>query len=119
MSARILLLDDDEGFLYFATKALARAHFDVVESSGYLHALQALESPQGIDLLVTDLFMPKGVNGFALARMAKLRRPHIKLLYVTAFDVSEDEADGKILRKPLSEEELVREVKLALGEGSI
>lgn len=119
MSARILLIDDDEGFLYFAKKALARANLDVIESSGYLHALQTLESLQSIDLLVTDLFMPKGVNGFALARMAKLRRPHIKLLYVTAFDVSEDEADGQILRKPLSEEDLVREVRIALGESSI
>jgi len=118
MPARILLVDDDESFLYFATRALERANFQVLEATGYLRALEVLESPDGVDLLLTDLFMPKGVNGFALGRMAKLRRPRISLLYVTAFDAPAGEADGKILRKPLTEEDLVQEVQIALGEAS-
>lgn len=118
MPARILLVDDDDGFLYFATRALERANYTVLEATGYLRALEVLESPDSVDLLVTDLFMPKGVNGFALGRMAKLRRPQISLLYVTAYDAPSAEADGKILRKPLTEDDLVREVQIALGEAS-
>ena len=78
-------------------------------------ALQVLESPQPLDLLITDTVMPNSVNGFALARMALLRRLELKILYLTAFDLATEEAAGKILRKPVPLEVLALETRLALA----
>ena len=113
--SHILLVDDEEGFRYAATKALRSAGFDVVSVPDYRGALQTLEGKEPLDLLVTDIVMPDRVNGFALARMARMRRLDLKVLYLTAYDVPSHEAIGKILRKPITPDELTAEVRLALA----
>lgn len=111
----ILLVDDEEGFLYSATRALEHAGFKVSPVGGYQRALEMLQSDKPIDLMITDIVMPEGVHGFALARMARMRRLGMKVLYLTAFDVPTVEAVGKVLRKPISDEQLVDEVRQALA----
>jgi hypothetical protein len=67
-----------------------------------------------------DIVIPHSVNGFALARMARLRRLDLKVLYTTAYDISGVEAIGKILRKPIPRELLAPEAGLALaGNGDL
>src|ERR1700726_4526671 len=114
-SGRILLVDDDEAFRYAATKALEEAGFAVSSAPDYRQALEVLEGDLNVDLLVTDIYMPERIHGFALARMARMRRAGLKVLYVTAFDVPTVEDVGKVLRKPISNEELVREIRFALA----
>jgi CheY-like chemotaxis protein len=111
----ILLVDDEEGFRYSARRALEKAGFTVSSAESYIHALEILESDRPVDLLVTDILMPAGIHGFALARIARMRRLGMKVLYVSAFDVPTTEAVGKVLRKPLSDDELVSEVRSALA----
>jgi CheY-like chemotaxis protein len=114
-SGRILLVDDEEAFSYAAAKALRKAGFEVSLAPDHRLALQILESPQPLDLMITDVVMPDRVNGFALARMARMRRLDLKILYVSAYELPTDEAIGKILRKPISPEDLVVEAGLALA----
>ena len=111
--ANILLVDDDEAFSYVAAKALRAAGYDVLLAPDHRLALEILDSPRLLDLLITKVVMPKRVNGFALARMARLRRLDLKILYMTAFEVPTREAIGKILYKPLSLEVLTLEARLA------
>lgn len=111
----ILLVDDEEGFRYSAGKALEKAGFTVSAAKDYVDALQVLQSEKPIDLLVTDIVMPAGIHGFALARMARMRRLGMKVLYLSAYDVPTTEAIGKVLRKPITDEELVSEVRCALA----
>lgn len=113
--ARILVVDDDDAFRYAAEKALSAAGFEVVSARDYRAALPLLEKAGPFDLLFTDIVMPYGVNGFALARMARMRHLNLKVVYASAFDVPTDEAFGKVLRKPLSQDELVTEIGLALA----
>ena len=113
--AHILLVDDEEGFRYAAAKALQTAGFEVVAVPDYRGALEMLEGDGPLDLLVTDIVMPDRVNGFALARMARMRRLDLKVLYLTAYDVPSHEAIGKVLRKPITADELTAEVRLALA----
>jgi CheY-like chemotaxis protein len=115
--AQILLVDDEEAFRYAAAKALQDAGFDVTVAEDYRGVLARLESDAPVDLLITDVVMPDRVNGFALARMARMRRLGLKVLYLTAFDVPTFEADGKVLRKPISGEDLIEEVRRALAAG--
>jgi CheY-like chemotaxis protein len=82
-------------------------------------ALDILESSDAIDLMLTDIVMPRGVNGVALGRMARMRRRDIRLMYMTAYDIPgvEAETDGPVLRKPVSAERLIAEVERVLGRG--
>lgn len=114
VAAAILLVDDDEGFRYASERALRNAGYNVTAVPDYRLALTLLDSDQPFDLLVTDIVMPHRVNGFALARMARMRRLDLRVLYLTAFDVPTVEAVGKVLRKPLSDEQLVSEVRSIL-----
>jgi DNA-binding LytR/AlgR family response regulator len=71
-------------------------------------ALEILERAGQIDLLILDIVMPDRVNGFALARMARLRRPDLKIIYVSGFDIHQaaGETLGPIIRKPINNERL-------------
>ncbi len=109
---QILLVDDDDGYRYAAQKALEDAGFAVIAARGFNDALEALDSLEPIDLLVIDIVMQ--VNGFALARMARYRRPKLKTLYITGYDVPAEEAVGRLIRKPTVMDDLVREVRAAI-----
>jgi CheY-like chemotaxis protein len=113
----ILLVDDDEGCCITLGQILRKAGFDVTSATGFQSALEVLEGEQPVDLLVTDLVMPSGVNGIALSRMARLRRHNIKVVYVTGYDVpgAAREALGPILRKPVDGAQLIEQVEQALA----
>jgi CheY-like chemotaxis protein len=113
--AHILLVDDDEGFRYATAKALRTVGFEVVDVPDYRGALETLESDQPVHVLVTDILMPDRIHGFALARMARMRRPELKVLYLTAYDLPTDEAIGKVLRKPVTDTTLADEIRRALA----
>ena len=112
---QILLVDDEDAYRYAAAKTLREAGFEVLEAKDYRDALPLLQGPEPIDLMIVDIVMPERVNGFALARMARLRRLNLKVLYMTAYDVPVAEAVGKVLRKPISAEDLITEVRTALA----
>jgi CheY-like chemotaxis protein len=112
----ILFVDDDEAFGEASAKALRGAGYSVDVAPDYRLALQHLESDRPIDLLVTDIVMPQRVNGLALGRMARLRRPDIKIIYLTAYDIPgiANEALGPVLRKPIELDQVLVEVNRAL-----
>lgn len=114
-SAHILLVDDEEGARYSACRLLEGAGYRVTSAPDYRKALDLLSSAERCDLLITDLVMPDRVNGFALARMARMRRPKLRVLYMTGYDVPTDEADGKVLKRPVADEDFLNEVRLALA----
>jgi CheY-like chemotaxis protein len=111
--SRILLIDDDEVLRYATAKLLAKAGFEVVEAGDYREALPIMEDGLPLDLLVVDAMLP-AVNGFALARMGRTKRPGIKCIYISAFDVPVNEAVGAVLRKPFTDGQLLAEVMKAL-----
>lgn len=119
MAQRILLVDDDEVFRYACARTIAAAGFDVEEAPDYRKALTILEDKRPLDLLITDVVMPDRINGFALARMARMRHLDLKVLYVTAYDIPTTEAVGKIVRKPINDDELLTEIHLALGSSRV
>jgi CheY-like chemotaxis protein len=115
--ARILLVDDDLAFGDAIARVLRAAGFEVFPAPDYRLALEELESTRHIDLLITDIVMPDRVNGVALSRMARMRRPDLKVIYLTAYEIPglEDETIGPILRKPIDDTCLVEEVRRALA----
>ena len=115
MSARVLVVDDDDAFRYATVKMLADAGFETAEAPDYRQALEILDEKKPLALLVMDIVIP-GVNGFALTRMARMRHRDLKVIYVSAFDVPTDEAIGPVLRKPVDSDALMAEIRKALPE---
>ena len=115
-SPRILVVEDDRVFLRTLELVLRDAGFDVLAVPDYIPALKHLDSGERIDVLLTDIVMPDRVNGFALSRMARLRRPGLGVVYLTAYDIpgAEDEALGKILRKPFDSDQLLQAIRREL-----
>ena len=113
----LLLVDDDGVFAEAAAKTLRGAGYEVMVAPDHRLALQTLEGEGPVDLLVADIVMPDRVNGLALGRMARLRRPGIKIIYMTGHDIPgvENEALGPVLRKPIDTTRLVAEVARALA----
>ena len=80
--AALLLVDDDADVLDALASALASMGHTVARASGGLAALEIIDRQEPVDLLLTDVVMP-GLHGFNLARMAILRRPDIRILYMS------------------------------------
>ena len=117
--AHIIVVDDDHDVLALTGSILREAGHDVVSAPNGIAALDILDGSRQFDLLVTDVIMP-GLNGFNLARMAKARRPRLKVLYLSAFAETEHVTRdrgirlGKMLSKPIHPSDLSREVAAAL-----
>jgi CheY-like chemotaxis protein len=121
--SNLMIVDDDLDVLEkFKVILWAKGHVVVTANSGVL-ALDILDSNQPLDLMITDVTMP-GLNGLNLARMARTRRPRLKILYLSSGDddaqVARDQGDrlGKMLTKPIQSQELAREVEGALAAPS-
>jgi len=118
--SHILVVDDDEGFREATARLLQSAGYEVQAAPGYRVALEILEGDERVDLLAVDIVMPEGVNGLALARMARLRRPDIRVIYISGYDIPglENEALGPVIRKPVDEDALLAAVAGALQPGT-
>jgi DNA-binding NtrC family response regulator len=119
--ASVLVVDDDADVLQAFGVVLSGGGHAVVAAANGLDALKVLDDRSAqIDLLLTDVVMP-GLHGFNLSRMARIRRPELRVLYMSGFtDLEETLQDtgpqfGKLLAKPMRPAELCREVDEALA----
>jgi CheY-like chemotaxis protein len=113
--AHVLVVDDDEIVAASIAQCLQAAGHEAKVATSFQPALAVLEGPGPLDLLITDLIMPRQVNGIALSR---LRRAGLKILYVSGYDLpdaAKDQALGPILRKPVSDAVLLEQVEQVLG----
>jgi CheY-like chemotaxis protein len=96
---------------------LRAAGYAVQVAPDYQLALEILERNDPIDLLVTDIVMPDRVNGMALSRMARMRRPDIRVIYVSGYDIPglDREILGTMLRKPVGDDQLLTEIARSLS----
>jgi DNA-binding NtrC family response regulator len=120
--AVILLVDDDRDVRDTLARMLRSADHEVIEAEGGLAALTTIEAAGTLDLLLTDIVMP-GLNGFNLARMAIVKRPSLRVLYLTAFAETELVARdtglryGRMLKKPIAIDAFLAEITRALAAG--
>jgi DNA-binding NtrC family response regulator len=119
--AFVLVVDDDADVLDSLCASLTALGYMVEAVSSGLAALDVLDDrSKEIDLLLTDVVMP-GLHGFNLSRMARLRRPDLRVLYMSGFaDLERILQDagprlGKLLQKPFRPADLRREIETALA----
>ena len=114
----LLIVDDDPIELAYLEATLSAGGDRVYTANGGHRALDILDSRRRLDLMVTDVMLP-GLNGFNLARMARMRRPMLKIIYLSTADgalfAREQGAKlGRLLHKSIEPQDLQREIENAL-----
>jgi CheY-like chemotaxis protein len=84
-SFTILVVDDDTHALELETLALTELGYTVVPSNSADEALRLAASGLAIDLLFTDLVMPGGTDGYALAKRLREMRPEMKIAFTSGY----------------------------------
>jgi DNA-binding NtrC family response regulator len=111
MLMNIIMVHDDPKFIEEAARALGSAGHNVVTFGDPMEALTALENDR-FEILITRVRFPPGrPNGVALAQMALLKQPAIKVVFTLAPENVEYAEDlGKFVVAPISMLELVETV---------
>ncbi len=81
----VVVIDDEPTVRSIVQEVLTEAGFSVLTAENGVSGLKVLESPTRIDLLVTDVGLPGELNGRQVADAARVRRPAIKVLFITGY----------------------------------
>jgi len=84
-AAVVMVVEDESAVRMVITDVLSGLGYAVLEADNGRSGLGILESLAHIDLLVTDVGLPGGMNGRQLADAARQLRPDLKVLFVTGY----------------------------------
>jgi PAS domain S-box-containing protein len=127
ISARLLVVDDDEIVRALVTEQMEAAGYVVLSAACGASALALLDSGAAVDLMVSDLSMP-GMDGMALIKEAQRRNPRLPAILLTGFvttGVAEIAIGGAIsgtfslLRKPVDGKHLAERVGVLLAAANV
>jgi signal transduction histidine kinase len=115
----VLLAEDEAEVRALAYEFLTSAGYRVLVAEDGVRAMQIAEYDNTIDILVTDVVMPR-MRGPELARRMKRLKPGLKVVYVSGYlEPSEIDGDflkeGFLLEKPFSRDALVNQIGDALS----
>jgi signal transduction histidine kinase len=104
----VLVVDDEPTVRMLITDVLEDAGYRVLEASDGPQGLQLLQGRRRIDLLVTDVGLPGGMNGRQMADAGRAVRPYLKVLFITGYAENAVVANGhlepgmQIMTKPFA-----------------
>jgi PAS domain S-box-containing protein len=84
-SETVLVVDDEPSIRMLAVDVLAELGYTAMQAQDGKSALSILRSDARIDLLVTDVGLPGGMNGRQLADAGIALRPGLRVLFVTGY----------------------------------
>jgi nitrogen-specific signal transduction histidine kinase/ActR/RegA family two-component response regulator len=116
----VLVVEDDDAVRLAATEALREIGYQVLEAPDAMEAFRLIADRGGIDLLFTDVGLPGGVNGLALADAAHNVNPALKVLFTTghAAGTGSPPDDACFLAKPFNLQQLEAKVRQVLDEAA-
>jgi signal transduction histidine kinase len=94
----VLILDDEPTIRMLVREVLLEYGYNPLEASDGPAALAILRSNISIDLLITDVGLPGGLNGRQVADAARVARPDLKVLFITGY--AENAAIGNGVLEP-------------------
>jgi two-component system cell cycle sensor histidine kinase/response regulator CckA len=111
----VLLAEDEHILRLLAAEALQDAGLEVLQARDGQEALELLRTNDAIEVLISDVKMPR-MDGYDLARAGLSLRPALKILMMTGYaqDPPGDiftNGEIEILRKPFDLEKLSEAVK--------
>ena len=119
---RILLVEDDASVGEMVEAMLADLGHEVLRAEAAAPALDILEAPGRIDLMLTDLIMPGGMDGVQLAHAAVALRPGLPVILTSGYTGdtlgAAAEAPWPLLAKPYPAEALAAIIDAVMGKTS-
>ena len=113
----VLVVDDEPTVRMLVTEVLEDLGYTAIEAADGLVGLKVLRSDARIDLLVTDVGLPGGMNGRQVADAARAVRPGLKVLFITGYAENAVLSHGHldpgihVLTKPFAIEALASRIK--------
>ncbi|MDE1932068.1 MAG: response regulator, partial [Alphaproteobacteria bacterium] len=117
----VLLVEDEDPVRMFSARALANSGYKVLEAKSGEAALEIMARGEKIDLVVTDVVMPK-MDGPGLVTRLRQRHPDLKVIFISGYTEDSfrkrlgDEREIHFLPKPFSLKQLAGKVKEVLTE---
>jgi PAS domain S-box-containing protein len=117
----ILVVDDEVELLEVAVTYLEEMGFTTLQATDGPSALAVVARAPEIDLVLTDVVMPGGMHGVALAQQIRQQKPDVTVIYTSGFpssaliERSQLHVDGPLINKPYRKEQLAAAVHQALA----
>ncbi len=118
----VLIVEDDPRLRGLTLRILASLGYRTIEAEDGPAACRILESGDRVDLLLTDVVLPRGMSGIDLGQQARSLRPGLKVLYMSGYPRDAVSRDGlldngaKLLAKPFARGDIARMIREVLDE---
>jgi CheY-like chemotaxis protein len=115
----VMVVDDNEQTRRIAARMLRDEGYHVLEAGSGEQALERLEEAADVQVLLTDIAMPGGMDGLELARRVTDLAPWRRVVLMSGYSkifphLSDSRPPFPLLIKPFSADQLARQVKDAL-----
>ena len=114
----VFLVEDEPMLLLMLQEELEDLGYRVISATSGKAALGLIEQGVGFDLVITDVVMPGGINGFDLAAQLQGRNKTAAIIYMSGYSGFSKEEMGTViapmLKKPCAPNELANAVQTAL-----
>jgi PAS domain S-box-containing protein len=113
----ILIVDDEPTVRMLLTDVLGDLGYTLIEAADSLSGLKVLQSDVRIDLLITDVGLPGGMNGRQMADAGREVRSDLKVLFITGYAENAAIGNGylgpdmQVLTKPFAMDTLASRVR--------
>ena len=113
----ILVVDDEPTIRMLLVDALSERGYSVIEAADSVAGLKMLRSDVHIDLLISDVGLPGGMNGRQMADAGRELRPGLKTLFITGYAANAAVGNGQlqpgmqVITKPFSVDSLITRVQ--------
>lgn len=117
----VLVVDDEPTIRMLITDTLAELGYRAIEAADAATGLKVLQSDARVDLLISDVGLPGGMNGRQMVDAARVSRPDLKVLFITGYADNAAIGNGHlgrgmhVLTKPFVMEHLAARIKAVMA----
>ncbi len=114
---RVLVVDDEPTVRMLVVEVAEELGYDVLEAFDGPSAMRLLQKEQGIDLLITDVGLPGGMNGRQVADAALAMQPDLNVLFITGYAENAVVGNGQLapnmalITKPFAVDMLAQRIR--------
>ena len=118
----VLVVDDEPSVRMLVVEILEDLGYAAIEAADGASGLKVLQSDARIDLLISDVGLPGGMNGRQMADAARAVRPQLKVLFITGFAENAVVGNGHldpgmhVMTKPFAMEAIAARIRTLINE---